>query len=390
MWEFDSGRTVFYFELGNPFQGAIDGYIFGILIAGVFSIGNKLKGRTAMSGGEKEIGGRTVESEVWRPGRWPALAVGAIFMLVGAVGFLVIRGDALPGVGFWIAKVLTAVVALLGGAVVAWAIGSIVWPAHIRHAAPGVLPDVPKEPVVREGLVVHGRLTHELHEEAEGWQFRPAARLWRNDKGFLYCFGLPFSVVFAGLMAWALHSRFDVFFSWPGALLCAATATAVSGGSVWLSLGMLMRAGYRRLPRLSILRNGDAIELDSPEEPNVEKADLLAGLKWVFLGDSKRQQLSIPRAWVAAVQLCPWKYKSASEICWAVQGLLVLTSPESAAYHRLPILLTLDYAGAARLMQKLAQILQVPYLFCADAEGWKAEELRARERPPMRAGGLQS
>jgi len=41
VWEFDGGRTVFYFELGNPLQGAIDGYVFGILIGGVFSIGKK-------------------------------------------------------------------------------------------------------------------------------------------------------------------------------------------------------------------------------------------------------------------------------------------------------------------------------------------------------------
>jgi hypothetical protein len=50
-------------------------------------------------------------------------------------------------------------------------------PAHVRHAAPGVLPNVPQEPVVCEGSFVHGRLTHELWEDARGWQFRPAGRL---------------------------------------------------------------------------------------------------------------------------------------------------------------------------------------------------------------------
>jgi hypothetical protein len=51
-------------------------------------------------------------------------------------------------------------------------------------------------------------------------------------------------------------------------------------------------------------------------------------------------------------------------------------------------LLTGDVVGAARLMQRLAQMLQVPYLFGADSTGWKEEEARAKRRPPLRAGGM--
>ena len=46
-------------------------------------------------------------------------------------------------------------------------------------------------------------------------------------------------------------------------------------------------------------------------------------------------------------------------------------------YSRQPVLLTSDFVGAARLMQRLAMALDVPYLFCADAEVWKAENNRA-------------
>jgi hypothetical protein len=53
-------------------------------------------------------------------------------------------------------------------------------------------------------------------------------------------------------------------------------------------------------------------------------------------------------------------------------------------------LLTGDFVGAARLTQRLAQTLQVPYVFCADAVGWKTEETRAKNRPPLRAGGWQT
>jgi hypothetical protein len=343
-----------------------------------------------MYGSGKESSECTVESEVYCPRRWAVLAVGAIFLLAGGVGFWAISGDKLPVVGFWIAKVITAVVALSGGTVVAWAVGSIIWPASVCHAAPDMLADVPREPVICEGLIAHGRLTHELCEEAEGWQFRPSARLWCNDRAFLFGFGLIFSLVFAGLMAWVLHSQLHLA-SWPVSAACGAIVTAVCFSSVMLLLGMLTRSGYRRLSRLSVPRNGNDIELDCPEELDVEKTDLTAGLKWLLLGEMKRQQLSIPRELVAAVQLCPWKYTAAVtlETCFAVEGLLVLASPEKA-YHRIPILLTLDYVGAAKLMQKLAEVLQVPYLFCADSEGWKAEMIRARERPPLRAGGMQT
>lgn len=157
---------------------------------------------------------------------------------------------------------------------------------------------------------------------------------------------------------------------------------------------MVMRSGYRRLARLTIPRNGNELELDSSAEPNLEKADLRQGLEWIFLGETKRQRLTLPRELVGAVQLCPWKFVVASsggrQITWAVQGLLVLASSEEAVYHRLPILLTSDFGGAARLMQRLALTLNVPYLFCADAEGWQAEEIRAKTRPPLRAGGSQS
>jgi hypothetical protein len=101
----------------------------------------------------------------------------------------------------------------------------------------------------------------------------------------------------------------------------------------------------------------------------------------------------IPRERVVAVQLCPWKYvvgDRGRETTWAVQGLLVRASSEEEAYERLPLLLTSDFLGAARLMERLADTLQVPYLFSADAVGWRAEDLRAQGRPPLQSGGMLS
>jgi len=333
-----------------------------------------------------------VESEVHRPGRWLALSVGTLFLLIGGVGISTIGNLVPPGVPLWIAKLGTVVFALLGGVVLAWAVGSIILPARVYHAAADVLPNVPKAPVIREGSVVHGRLTHELWEDAQGWQFRPAEVIRRNDRGFLLGFGVPFLTAFSVFLAWVAHSRWN--FGWPLSVVCGTVITLVGGGSTFLLIGMMMRSGNRRLSRLTIPRHGDNLELDSSEEINPAKVDLAEGLKWLFQRGSKRQRLAIPRELVTAVQLCPWKFAVTEgigqQITWAVQGLLVLACPGEETYCRLPLMLTSDFVGAARLMGRLASTINVPYLFCADAEGWKAEELRARERTPLRIGVSQS
>jgi hypothetical protein len=335
-------------------------------------------------------GWREVESKVWRPGRLPAGATGVLFLVAGVIVYLTARNLAPPGVALWAMPLGAAQIALFGGAIVAWVVGGIIMPARVRHAAPEALPKVPREPVIHEGSVVHLRLSHELREDVQGWQFRPAACLWRGDAALMFGFGLPFLAFFGVLAAWGFHSQLHVA-SWPLAVLGGIAVSVVCIGSVWLTLGMIMRAGYRRLPRLRVPRNGSELELDSPEELNVEKTDLAEGLKWLFLGETKRYQLNIPRESVVAVQLCPWKHKAANEITRAVQGLLVLAAAkDKAACQRIPILLTADFAGAARIMEKLGQILQVPYLYCADAEGWNAEVKRAKERPALRVGGQQS
>jgi len=330
-----------------------------------------------------------VESNVYRPGSWLVLLVGTFLALIGGVGFLTVGGSMPPGARLWVARVLTGIFTLLGSAVLAWAISTICLPIYVRHAAPDVFPEVPKEPVIREGSILYFRLTHELSENAQGWECRPVRNGWRNDKRLLLGFGIPFLMLFSGLLTWVLHSQLNMA-NWLLAAVCGIFATAACGGTAFFLIGMINRSGYRQLSTLTIPRNGNDLDLESANAPQLEEADLGEGLKWLSIEATKRHHLTIPRRFIVAVQLCPWRIATATEIAWAVQGLLVLTPLNNAAYHRLPILLTGDFVGAAKLMQGLAQTLHVPYLFCADAAGWKAEAIRAKDRPPLRTGGVLS
>ena len=332
-----------------------------------------------------------VESEVYQPAQAACAGRGRLLSVPRNRWAGECRRDGAAGAPLWTLKFGAGAFALLGAVPVLWSIGSLVAPVRIRHAPLDSLPGIPAGPVVLQGWVVHGRVTHELVQDGEGWQFRPTRNLWRNDKRFLLGFGVPFLTVFAGLLSWGIHDRVNQV-GWPLSILGGVAVTLVCGGSAFWLIGMLRRASYRRLCRLTIPADGRELELDAPAEGGPDETDFAACLQWAFLGETNRRRLTIPRELVAAVQLCPWKYAVAGSggqsITWAVQGLLVLSSSAEAGSYRLPILLTSDFVGAARLMQRLAETLDVPYLFCADAADWKAEELRAKERPPLKVGGM--
>jgi hypothetical protein len=318
--------------------------------------------------------------------------VGGFFLLAGVFGSLFADQIARRGDSVWVVRGFFGVFGLLGALALIAPIRSLLRPVVVRHAAADVLAGVPREPVLLEGSTVYGRLTHELARNDVGWLFRPRPQVRRSDTLWLVGFGVPFLVVFAGIMAWVFH-RDRVAGGWGAAVAGGIAITLVSGGVAYFLIGMLMRAGYRRLCHLNIPQNGD-LKLDAPRLPEGAGADLAAGLNWILLGGTERQQLTIPREVIAAVQLCPWEFvagRHGATNVLAAQGLLVVANPaEPGVYHRLPILLTGDLSGAARLMQQLAEVLQVPYLFHADEQGWNAEHLRAKDRPPLTIGGVQS
>lgn len=326
-----------------------------------------------------------VESEVHQPARRFGFWFGGFFLAMAVLLLVIPSHPPLFG------AIAAGVIGLIGGASVGWSIVQPMFAASVRHAAPDVLPNVPNEPILREGTFVHGRLTHELVEDVDGWDFRPDSKLWRDSRNFVFGFGIPFSVFFTGLLSWHFHSHLNVR-PWPLALLLGTFVTAVCGGSAFALLYMILRGKYRQLDRLSIPRNGGDLKLDVHSTVRPDRPDVSRAYNWLFRGQTEREQLTIPRQSIVAVQLCPWKYvvgtsRRPSIIASAVQGLLVLAPSADEVYPRLPILVTGDFAGAAQLMLGLADTLNVPFLFGANAEGWKAEELRAKNRLPLRSGG---
>ncbi len=331
-----------------------------------------------------------VESKVHRPGLALVFLAGIVFTAIPCI-LLLCSVPAPNATAVVLLRGGAAIFALFGGAALLYWVRAIAVPVYIHHAAADVLPDVPTEPLTVEGSIVHGRLTHELRETDTGWELRPAGGLRRNDRRFLVGFGVPFLVLFAGLLTWTFSNEFaqQGFLGWMAAAVAAVTLTALCVGSALLIIGAIHRASFDRLAKLTIPANGGELNFECSRLPDLKDGSLAAALKFIF-GPTGKNRLQIRRDLATAVQLCPWKYSAGESNTWAVQGLLVLRSLTDGAYHRVPLFLTGDCVGAARLMQRLADVLHVPYLFHADAAGWKAESIRASRRPPLRAGGSMS
>ena len=338
---------------------------------------------------------KEVESKVHFPYHWKAILILIALFGIAAIGMMALAlappANFPPGVAWAGAAVLAGFDAILALTPLPPLMRSV----SIRHAAPELFPDIPQEPVLQEFSVAHGRLTYELIEGPFAWEFRPDPRLWSASKVFLFGVGIPFLIVFTGLLSWAFHSDF-IRNSWPLAIVAATFVTAISGGTAFSLIGLIIRHCWQRLSRLTIPRNGDDLELDSAQPPPLpdEQAPSLPLALKSLLADSPRSRMRIAAELVRGVQLCPWKLMlgraNHRSTYWVVQGLLVLQRSPDGPCCRVPILLTGDYVGAARLMQALGDLLNVPYLFSADAAGWHAEEQRAQTRPPLQGGGYVS
>jgi hypothetical protein len=319
-----------------------------------------------------------VESEVYPAGNWVLVALGAMFLLVGGIGFFVGWNGQPRGTSLWVVSAVTAFCASIGAILFLKSVRAEFRRRRVRHAAPDVLPDVPRERLAVDRPAVAVRLMLELVEDSDGWQLRPSEQLRQNDRLSLIRFGIPLLIVVGCCLSWAIHDH-GIAGGWPAAILSGTVVTIFCGGSVLIGTLLANRSQFGELCRLTIPNHGGDLELVLPPRPSTNAGQTTTG------------PLPISRQKLLAVQLCPWKFCRSDDYerstTWAVQGLLVLDGSETAPYLRFPILLTSDLPNAACLMQQLAEILRVPYLFGGDAAGWRLEEQLARHRAPLRVGG---
>ena len=331
---------------------------------------------------------KETESKVHNPISWFVLVIGAVFLLIGTMCYLArdeIAGAKTPK---WFVPSFAAAFALLGGLAIACAIWSIktVW---IRHAHPDVLPHVPREPKVVDGASARSYMKWELAESSTEWRLRPSRKRLRDQKRFVFGFGLPFMMVFAAGLSWIFHSQHGL--SWLMATFIAIFVTIFCGGLTFGLIYFELHSEYQDLPHVTIPKGKEDLLVESPMGIDTGSIGLTSGCPERVSGNADTEELVIPREIVRGVQLCAWKlvWKGGGDraTTWVVQGMLILGLKEEMGYDRLPILVTDDLVGAARLMQSLGVILDVPYLYCADKESWRTEALRAKLRPPLRHGG---
>lgn len=336
---------------------------------------------------------KAIHSVVHRPGMWLGILCGSVFTSMGVAMMIAAWRNPPEGCPVWVLQIVAGIFTLLGATLMGWSAIAIFRPVRIRHNSCEVLPNVPCSPVLQEGSTVHGRLTHELYETVHGHEFRPSEYLWRNCLLFLVPLGIAFLSIAVGVIPWGFREEQQIG-GWVVSSMAATILFLMIGGTAFVLIGLALRASYRRLSRLSIPRDGDYLELDTEEPAELDNANLTTALQRFFVGTTNRCRVAIPRDVVVAVQLCPWKFvvgdNGSTTTTWAVQGLLVLSAPKDESYQRLPLLLTSDFVGAARTIGALADVLQVPYLFHGDADGWKAEAQRAKTRQPIKSGGIQS
>lgn len=264
----------------------------------------------------------------------------------------------------------------------------------VRHAGPEVLADVPREPVIREGSFVTGRVPYKLIEESDGWEYRP--NVGRMESTRLAAWGLmvPLVMMLSVMASVFLHEGMrDKGMSWPVAIAGGIALGFLGGGFGILLFRGILKMQYELLCRLRIPREGGDLELDLPKEPKEPAVTRMEALKWAF-GTWPREVMRIPRSSVRGVQLCFWRFKMRAQletsITFGVQGVLALREGEEGEYVRVPILLTADFAAGAQMMRKLGDLLAVPFLFCVLPEDVEVGVKRSKERPALRTGGYSS
>lgn len=236
---------------------------------------------------------------------------------------------------------------------------------------------------------LHKDFPGEFVRVGDGWHLQPVSSRWRSGKNFLYAFICLFLTGVTGALSWALHR--DLGIAWYWAILLVMSGT--------LPIGMVMTSAgeefFRRWQvssqRLTIPDHGEELLL-SRSDNSRRSQDRRNSAKKTGSKELDEPCTKLPRRDLMAVQFssCRMDYHDDGDITiyHMVQGILVFKGLESNELHRVPIPCTEDLTRGARLMQQLAEILRVPYLFDADRAGWRKETIRSKSRSDFTRGKL--
>lgn len=241
----------------------------------------------------------------------------------------------------------------------------LVKPTFVRHATADVLGDIPREPLLEEFRVMQRTLKQELVHLGKDSLFRPNSAMRYSSKQMDLRIRFALWFVCSGvIIAFLLRSP---GIDWPVAvfvppLVSLAVIALVEGGSRFVRNQEL-----RDMVTLTVPRSSQPVILNTRNRPTAT------------ISKARRELIEIAREQVVAVQLCPFICDPGgdSQPLYGVQGLLVVRNLERGGYERYVLLYCADLIDSAIIMEQLADLLQVPYLFMADAEAWKKERLRS-------------
>jgi len=335
------------------------------------------------------------ESALHEPGSRIAVVIGTLFILIGAGIPFAPEAGAGPA-QWWIALIMSGAFTVLGLLPLVIGLYRILTPVSVRHADASVLPHIPRGPVLHEGSFPFASLTHELVEDSFGWTLQPRADNVRHPYLFLIGFGVPFLLMFAGLLSWVFR-RDNLLPNWPQAIAAASFVTMATCGTAITGIGILLLSAHSEHRKVRIPSDGGDITIESPAEIDPARTDSVARLQRALTGRGCCRR-TLPRESVIAVQLCTWRGRTEKTSASGVQGNLIIEPPvvgelpeetpsqlsaTPRVEERLSLLLTSDFRGAARLMGALAEALDVLYLFNASETDWNTEHTTATTHPAL-------
>jgi hypothetical protein len=279
-------------------------------------------------------------------GIWP-LTAGSPLDGAPAVVNALLR-NALPG--------LSVGLGLIGLAAIAWDV--IRRRRPLRAAGPGVLPEVPTEPVNDTRRVAHAHVRHEIKSTDTGWSLVPRHRAI-NRTSLLVTAWIGLTVVGVNALLWSVGPDDQQRQKW-----WVTAASVMAGIGMTAVVWFVTRDSNRRARRMDVDLQQRTVHIDA--------------------------ERTVPLDDVVAIQICPLRIKIGPTPVvgkrWgydadALEVNAVLRDSAGEIDRETLYVVCADLPGAAELAAELAGRLGVPLLNHATAEYWPAEIRRAKDRP---------